>query len=218
MYSREIENRKKHLKLSKEQREILVGLLLGDGHLETQNSCRTYRLKVEQCVRHNDYVSHLYMVFKDWTGTPPKLRLRKSKDGAASEMVGFQTYSHSAFRFYAQQFYCSGIKRIPELINRWLTPKGLAYWFMDDGSMKWRLSRAVIFNTQGYSPEEVKKLVVLLHGKFGLEAKIRKQKEGPQICIPGESLEEFVKLVGPYLRKEMWYKIPESGRTLLPKM
>ncbi len=47
MYSREIKNRKKHLKLLEKQSEILVGLLLGDGHLETQKKGRTYRLKME---------------------------------------------------------------------------------------------------------------------------------------------------------------------------
>lgn len=34
-------------KLTEQQREITVGLLLGDGHLETRTNGRTYRLKVE---------------------------------------------------------------------------------------------------------------------------------------------------------------------------
>jgi hypothetical protein len=218
MYSREIESRKENLKLLGEQREVLVGVILGDGHLETQNKGRTYRLKIEQSIKHKDYVEHLYQIFRDWVNTPPKARLRTGKGGTENEMIGFQTYSHSTFRFYAQQFYPDGKKRIPKLINKWLTPKVLAYWFMDDGSLKWRLSRSVILNTQGYRQDEVKKLVLLLKAKFGLEAGIRKQQEGFQVCIHGQSLEEFVKLVGPYLLKEMWYKIPESGRTYLPKM
>ena len=37
MHSRKIERTKSSLKLSDEQREVLVGLLLGDAHLETQN-------------------------------------------------------------------------------------------------------------------------------------------------------------------------------------
>ena len=48
-HSRDIEEYKQHLKLTRTQREVLVGLLLGDGHLETQNGGRTYRLKIEQC-------------------------------------------------------------------------------------------------------------------------------------------------------------------------
>ena len=218
MYSREIESRKKNLKLLGEQREVLIGVVLGDGHLETQNEGRTYRLKIEQSIKHRDYVEHLFQIFNEWVNSPPKSRLRTGKDGTETEMTGFQTYSHSAFRFYAQQFYPDGKKRIPKLISKWLTPRALAYWFMDDGSLKWRQSRAVILNTQGYRQDEVKKLASLLKAKFGLEAVMRKQQEGFQICIRGQSLEEFVKLVGPYLLKGMWYKIPESGRTYLPKL
>ncbi len=201
-----------------EQREILIGVILGNGHLETQNNGRTYRLKIEQSIRHKDYVEHLYQTFKDWVNTPPRIRLRTGKDGTKTKMIGFQTYSHSAFRFYARQFYPDGRKRIPKLINKWLTPRVLAYWFMDDGSLKWRLSRAVILNTQGYTQDEVRKLTLLLKAKLGLEARMRKQQEGFQICICGKPLERFLKLVRPYLLKEMWYKVPESGRTYLPKM
>jgi len=43
MYSKEIENQKKRLKLTKRQKEILVGKILGDGHLETQDNGKTYR-------------------------------------------------------------------------------------------------------------------------------------------------------------------------------
>lgn len=210
--------KKKNLKLLGEQREILIGVILGNGHLETQNNGRTYRLKIEQSIRHKDYVEHLYQTFKDWVNTPPRIRLRTGKDGTKTKMIGFQTYSHSAFRFYARQFYPDGRKRIPKLINKWLTPRVLAYWFMDDGSLKWRLSRAVILNTQGYTQDEVRKLTLLLKAKLGLEARMRKQQEGFQICICGKPLERFLKLVRPYLLKEMWYKVPESGRTYLPKM
>ena len=88
---------------------------------------------------------------------------------------------------------------------------------MDVGSLKWRQSRAVIFNTQCYQREEVERLSRLLKEKFGLDAKPRKQIEGYQICVLGHSLTEFVKLVGPSLLPEMSYKIPLTGRTLLPK-
>ena len=42
------------MKLSREQREILVGILLGDAHLETQNRGRTYRLKVEHSLKEKE--------------------------------------------------------------------------------------------------------------------------------------------------------------------
>ena len=216
VHSRAIEEYKRTLRLLPEQREVLVGLLLGDAHLETQNQGRTYRLKIEQSEEHRTYVEHLYSLFREWVLTPPR-RKETESDGHVSTKWWFQTVSHSAFRFYAQQFYRGGRKGVPRLIHRWLKPRGLAYWFMDDGSLKWEKSRAVLFNTQGFDRSDVERLRSVLSEQFGLEAALRRQKEGFQILIPGSSLKRFVELIGPYLLSEMVYKLPRAGRTQLPK-
>lgn len=129
----------------------------------------------------------------------------------------FQTVSHGAFRFYAHQFYGGGRKCVPRPIRRWLTPRGLAYWFMDDGSLKWQQSRAVLLNTQGYDRGDVERLAQVLTQSNGLETMLRRQAEGVQIVITGRSLERFVDLIAPYLLPSMWYKLPRAGRTQLPK-
>ncbi|GIV18325.1 MAG: hypothetical protein KatS3mg023_0076 [Armatimonadota bacterium] len=208
-HSREIEEYKQKLKLDRTQREVLVGLLLGDGHLETQNEGRTYRLKVEQNEKHQPYVQHLYELFQAWVLTPPQPK----KEGK----WWFQTISHGAFRFYAQQFYREGRKAVPKIIHRLLKPRGLAYWFMDDGSIKDTHSRAVVLNTQSFSREDVARLAQVLSEKFALEAYLRRQREGYQIVIAGRSLQRFLDLIEPYLIPEMRYKLPKAGRTELPK-
>ena len=208
-HSREIEEYKQTLKLNRTQREVLVGLLLGDGHLETQNGGRTYRLKVEQSGQHQAYVQHLYELFQAWVLTPPQPK----KDGK----WWFQTVSHGAFRFYAQQFYHEGRKAVPKIIHRLLKPRGLACWFMDDGSIKDVHSRAVVLNTQGFSRADVERLAQVLSDTFALEAYLRRQREGYQVVIAGRSLQRFLELVEPYLIPEMRYKLPRAGRTELPK-
>lgn len=208
-HSRQIEEYKQQLKLNRTQREVLVGLLLGDGHLETQNSGRTYRLKIEQSEQHHAYVQHLYELFQAWVLTPPQPK--------QNGKWWFQTVSHGAFRFYAQQFYHEGRKAVPKIIHRLLKPRGLAYWFMDDGSIKDVHSRAVVLNTQGFSREDVQRLAQVLSDKFALEAYLRRQREGYQIVVAGSSLQRFLELVKPYLISEMMYKLPKAGRTELPK-
>lgn len=216
VHSREIEAYKENLKLSSIQREALIGLLLGDAHLETQNMGKTYRLKIEQSEKHQTYVQHLYNLFKEWVLTPPKPK-KVTSGNHESINWWFQTVSHGALRFYGQQFYVDSRKVVPKLIHKWLSPRGLAYWFMDDGSMKWRKSRAVLLNTQGFSTRDVQRLTNVLMDKFGVEAKLRRQKEGMQILIPGSSLERFVELIDPYLIADMQYKLPKAERTQLPK-
>lgn len=217
MRGKEIEDQKKKLKLTKEQREILVGILLGDAHLETQNGGRTYRVKMEQSDKHKEYLFHLYEIFKEWVLTPPQFRIREYPSGKKSIHWWFQTVSHGAFRFYAHQFYREGKKTVPKLIHRWLKPRSLAYWFMDDGSIKWSKSKAVILNTHAFSHNEIKRLLRTLSEVYQLEVYPRKQKDGVQIVISGKTLHRFLEIVEPYLHPSMRYKLPGGGQTQMPK-
>lgn len=217
MRSQAIENYKASLKLSPRQREVLVGVLLGDACLETQNRGRTYRLKVEQSAWHKPYVWHLYQLFRPWVLTEPRQRLAKCRNGTAVESWVFATVSHAAFRFYAQQFYCQGKKQVPKLIHRWLSPRGIAYWFMDDGSKKSNQSKGVLFNTQSFDDLGLERLICVLESQFGLSATRRHERDGLQIYIAGSSYERFVDLVGPFIIPDMRHKLPPARRTQMPK-
>src|SRR3990167_5341151 len=111
MNSKKINRLKQGLKLTKLQREILIGLLLGDGHLESINKGRLYRLKVEYSERQKEYALWIWNLLKNWTHSEPYQRQKST----GSKIVGFTTYSHGAFRFYGQQFYAGkGQKQIPD--------------------------------------------------------------------------------------------------------
>jgi DNA-binding transcriptional regulator WhiA len=206
MYSKEIEAHKKTLSLNKLQRDILIGLMLGDGHLETQNNGKTYRLKVEQSAKRAEYVQWLYENYKNFVQTLPQEK-EKTRNGIVTKNIWFSTLSHGSFRFYAQQFYNGKKKVIPKIIGKLLSPIGIAVWFMDDGSAKSRKHRAKIFNTQCFSKEEVLLLIKILKDKFKINAKLREQKDGYQIYILSESVDDFQKLIGKYVIDSMRYKL-----------
>lgn len=215
MRSRTIEAYKTTLRLTDVQRDIVVGVLLGDAHLETQNGGRSYRLKVEQGHRHADYVRHLYSELREWVLTPPKQKMGKTK-GVITLNLAFQTVSHEELASYGSLFYRARRKVVPEQIRDIATARTLAYWFMDDGSMKSRQSKGVIFNTQAYDSSDIRRLIDVLEG-FGLEAWERRQSDGIQIYVSGSSYEQFAELVGPYVIEAMRYKVPLTRRTQLPK-
>ncbi len=203
--TKSLEQHKRTLRLNDHQRQVLVGILLGDAHLETQNRGRTYRLKVEQSETHKEYLFHMYEIFQEWTLTPPQEKIKRSAQ-SVSVNWWFQTISHAAFRFYAHQFYQDGKKHVPSLIHRFLNERALAYWFMDDGSVKWKQSRVFLLNTQGFSQRDVERLGQVLQDKFGIETYLRKQTEGWQIAIGGGSRERFEEMVKPYILPSMMYK------------
>lgn len=195
-----------NLRLNRQQREILPGLILGDGHLETRSGGKTYRLKIEHSLAQREYVDWLYQVFQNQVTTAPK-RKKQLIDGKEYQKYHFSTLSNGSLRFYGQQFYPHGKKVVPKFIGKLLTPLGLACWFMDDGSAKSKVHRAKIINTQGFNLDGVKILQHVLLEKFKLETTRRKQREGIQIYIPANQVERFIDLIRPYILPSMEYKI-----------
>ncbi len=219
MLSNKIEEYKKTLRLSDFQRQVLVGILLGDACLETLNNGRTYRLKVEHSIKQKSYLLHLFDIFKNWILQNEPILKEKKIGEKVYYNLAFSTVSCGSFRFYAHQFYDEyGKKRVPRIIKKLLDPVALAYWFMDDGSVKSKESKGLILNTHSFSESDIECLIKTLKLNFNLIAKKRRQKEGIQIYISGNSGEHFIKLIDKYLIPEMRYKIPKPIRlTYLPK-
>ena len=88
---------KANLKLSQQQQEILVGGLLGDFSLRKIG--KDSRLILEQ--KNQEYLFHLYDIFKDFVRTPPKERLQQRLNTSEIKSTWyFSTISHSDFTKY----------------------------------------------------------------------------------------------------------------------
>src|SRR6185369_14434589 len=92
-------NRNNLKQMNQSQRSILVGLLLGDGHLETVTRDRTYRLKVEHSLKQKEYVDWLYEQWKDFIKHEPYHK-EKTLGEKKFSCYGFTTHSSGEFRFY----------------------------------------------------------------------------------------------------------------------
>ena len=225
--SRDLKQLKEGLQLTGLQKRILPGILLGDAHLSTQDHGTTYRLHVYQDIKHKEYVYHLYEIFKELCLLEPTIKERTHRTGLCKgrtyQMIAFKTVSTPLFKFYATLFNCNSqpkglflrnqpnkslTERVPREIHRWLTPIGLAYWYMDDGSMKGKTSKAVYFNTQGFSFKEVESLCGVLINKSRCLAKPVKKKGQDVIYVSAKSFSNLKDHIYPFLIKEMLYKLP----------
>lgn len=180
------------LQLSTRQRDILVGLLLGDGHLETQNAGRSYRLKVEHSVKQRDYTLWLYHEFQEWIPGGVYERTR-----GKHKVIGFRTISHPTFRFYGHQFYPQGKKVIPKIIQKMLKPLSLAIWFCDDGSRKSLKHKTYNIHSLGYTKKDLKRVQEVLQSSFKLDSSLHKQGKQYRIYIPHVSAQVFEAIVRP---------------------
>ena len=195
-----------HIHISKRQKEIIVGKLLGDGHLETQTQGRSYRLKIEHSILQKAYVDWLYQELKSLAASPPQMK-EQMVCGRVYQKYWFNTVATPSLRFFAQQFYHERKKVVPKMIMRWLTPIALAVWYMDDGSIKSKHHQAKIINTQSFSRADIELLMRALKERYGIESKRRAQKEGEQIYVLSKTIDTFRNVIGSYVLPSMRYKI-----------
>jgi len=190
------------LKLTPEQHEVIVGLVLGD--IYVRRIGKFSRLVFEQ--KNREYLFHLYNMFQDWTRTPPKER--KQRRLSTSEVKStwyFSTISHEEFQFYRDIFYPQGKKMIPMNIETLLSARALAYWYMDDGTLnKGYYSIA----TASFSLEEHEKLILSLMNRFDIEARISgKKRKYHGLYFPAGQNTKFKELVEPFIISSMRYKL-----------
>ena len=191
--------------LSELQYNALIGLILGDASINSQNRGKTHRIKFEYSNKSKEYIDHICMLFDDFIISPPHLKTRISPKNPDVKIFnwGFQTLQLSQFNTFAELFGVSP-KRVPKnLIQDHLTDVGLAYWYMDDGG-KWDYNkgsknRSVVLHTQGFSIEDVTQMVVELNTKFDLQAYRHFNRDKPIIIIPSKSFDLFYNLVSPFI-------------------
>ena len=167
---KELNEYKKGLILTTVQQDVIVGTALGD--LGIQQIGKFSRLVFEQ--KNKDYLYNIYEVFKDFTRTPPKERTQQRlPTSEVKSTFYFSTISHEYIQQYRSLFYPEGKKVIPLNIEDYLTPRALAYWFMDDGSFVSAAAKKIA--TCGFSFEENNLLVSALKNKYNIDAEIKIQ-------------------------------------------
>ena len=198
-------------KLNPEIFEITTGILLGDANLQRPSSCRFYRLRFAQNSIRQDYVIHLFKKYKNGvkidstkpliSQTEPRLYLYKTRVNKLNKKsYCFETRISSAFNEHANLFYfnqsskknlCNNLDIFYDI----LTPKALAYWYMDDGTWPNKKAKSFQLCTHGYTVKQVTFLSNLLNTKFKLITTIGFNKKQPIIRISAKSSEIFKDLI-----------------------
>lgn len=200
-------------KLNYFQQQVLIGLLLGNGSL--QNVGKNYRFRFVQSEKRKDYLFNIYEILKYFVKTPPKLMVetRASKDQSEEIVYNrwyFNTLSSPCFSLYVQLFYRDGKKVITQEVLDLLDRQSLAYWFMDNGSIKSEKSKGFRLCTDIYNQDEILELQNLLKTKFSLETSLAKQRNSYRFLIKAESHNHFMELIDEYLMDSMlWKKVQE---------
>lgn len=188
------------------QQNIILGLLLGDGHLEKNG--RYARLRIDQRLNHADYVNWLHSEL--FNLTPNKPRIINERDKRTKKIYSrlhFSTYSLPDFDKWRNIFYENRKKIITPNIADMLKSKiSLAIWFMDDG-YKRNDCAAIRLNTDAFSYNEQIFLIQCLEKNFKIKSHLHKKGRWFNIYVPKEQAVKFCRLVKPYILPSFRYKL-----------
>ena len=150
---------------------ILIGSLLGDGHMEKYGDGS--RFVFYQAKINGEYLLWLHSKFASQgycNPVVPKIITRLSKGGKIRNIIRFHTFTYSSFNYIQEDWYLNGIKFVPQNIDTYLTPLALAVWIMDDGS---RSGSGLKLSTNSFTFEDTTRLVLNLNKLYGIKSSVQ---------------------------------------------
>ena len=192
---------RQRLTITREQEEIIFGSLLGDmciaKHANNYRGLETHSVKQEAYIKYKQALLYpLCGVLLD-----------------AKTKIGDKIYNKKMFsirpnlnlkKFYEMFYYRENHKKdVPKNLSL-LTPRAIAFWFMDDGFHVSNSKKSLGFSTCSFSLEGLLRLQKYFSKVFKIDTIIRKNF---YLIIRANSYETFCNLVKPYIIPSMLYKL-----------
>ncbi len=192
--------------ISKFQRKVIVGCLLGDGRLECRSKEGSARLRIHHGWKQKDLVFWKYKVLKNLISCPPRKIVcwKNPKNDENYYSWYFHTRTFPEFKDLYKRFYSNGRKILPKDISGLLTPISFAVWIMDDGCYD---EGTIILNTQSFSLRENKILQKIFKKKFNLILKINKDRDKWRLRFLRYDFPKLRNLINSYIIPSIRYKI-----------
>lgn len=186
--------------LSNIQYEVLIGSLLGDTGMERRY--RNARLSITHGDGQEEYFDHKCEIFKNLINTVSKIDRFDKRTNKFYNSYKTHSITNDCFNEIYEMFYSSGKKRVTQQILNLLTPRSLAYWFMDDGSNRGILA------TNSYSKEECELIKDYFKTTWQIDTTIQiTVNNQPLVYFTRSGKQKFWELTHEYFIPSMLYKL-----------
>jgi len=196
------------MKLTKQQTNVLVGTILGDGFLQKTGE-KNARLRLEHSQKQKDYVLWKGNIFgRLFQGKPNYLERIHPKSREAYKYCRWQSSTGPAFGKWRKYFYPNGKKIIPKDIRCFMTePIALAVWYMDDGYFN-KMDRNSYIYFGRVTRAEAEILQKAIKKNFGIEATIYdKKNKGFALFFGATETKKLQTLIRPFIIESLQYKL-----------
>ena len=188
-------------KITKESRNLLIGMLLGDGTISNNNV-----FKIAHAESQKDYLEWKIKQLKEFGIRNNGVKSYIKTKGYNINVPVYYTQLNTIPFIKVLRRVCYKEKKIignRKLLNR-LGAREIAIWYMDDGSKDKRRSKGCVLCTNSFTKKDLIEVCKILQNKFQLEISIRKNNT---LYIKSKSFDHFVSLIKPYIIPSMLYKI-----------
>ncbi len=197
------------MELTNRQKDILYGMILGDGYLQKTGS-KNARLRVEHSLKQNEYAEWKYAELEHIFQSEPQFIQRTHPVSHRTyEYVRLQSYASAFLGDMRERFYQDKKKIVPveidSLVQSSLT---IAVWYMDDGYYDKRDNSAHIY-LQAFDTVAIQKLIDAFKTQLGIECKAycRPDRQACQLNFRSAHKNRLFEFVAPHLIESMRYKI-----------
>ena len=187
---------KQSITITQNQKEILFGILMGDSNLQCYKGI--YLGRNNHSKKQLNYCKYKQSLLNNIT-YPVKETVIKVKD-KEYETCYFCFKSNTELKYFYDLFYINNKRDVPKDLSL-LTPRAMAFWFMDDGSA--RSGYTISIATCSFSLDGLLRLQKFLLDKYKLETTITKEFK---LDFKSESGRKFYNLVKEFIIPEMQYK------------
>jgi len=192
-----------------EQKQLIYGTSIADGHIFRKNEKRHGALSIKHSIKQMEFVNLKYELLKDFVRTKPTIQI-SYLNGKKHKCKSFRTLTHDFFTYLHNLLYIKDeqgdfIKHLNKTVLDKIDALGLAFMYMDDGTVHHKCRD---FCFESFPKEEQKMFCDWLKEKFGLKARVIKYGEGWRTRI--YSWNDFDKIIEPFIIKSMKYKIQKN--------
>lgn len=176
--------------LTKEQKEFIIGCLLGNGLLKKYGKKSDFYLHIEE-------VNRNVILWK-------KLHLPNFVNVINfNNKYWFNTLAHNELNSLHKKIYNNNKKTISEELQEYISPLSLAVLFLDKG---WVRNEGVLrFKTNNFSLSDHQNLQKILQNNFDIESKIceyvKNNKQYYYLSVNKVNTEKLMKIIDPFIKE-----------------
>jgi hypothetical protein len=192
--------------MNKEDKGILIGMCIGDGYL--QPSKYTTVLKILHSQKQEEYIKYKAQLLSNILNKEVKV---KNINNNGYPGVEFRK-GHKYFRIIRKWLYNNNKKKITRFLLNKLTPKSIAIWYMDDGSLypkkrNGKIHAYELILSTYISKEDNQIIIDYFKEIWDLEFHIVKSKGLYRLRMNTKNIKKFIPIIQPYIIPSLEYKI-----------